>query len=214
MTHSRPAPSHLRAVPESVTPERKVDLQRAEHAVSELLEALGYDSGSEAFAATPGRVALSLAELTGGRPEPMSVFVNDDHMQGPVSVRDIAFVSLCEHHLLPFQGSVHISYIPGERIGGFSAFAQVVESFAHNLGLQETLTVRVADYLMQQLEPQALSVTIEAQHMCMAARGVRAREARIVTRELRGETAQDPAFLSFCATTGMLGATDGGSSRG
>lgn len=203
MSHSRPAAKHLRAVAaDGETDSRAVDLPRAERAVAELLEALGYDSLSPSFEATPARVAQSLAELTGGRPEPMSVFVNDDHMQGPVSVRDIAFVSLCEHHLLPFQGSVHVTYLPGERIGGFSAFAQVVESFAHELGLQETLTVRIADFLMQQLEPAALAVTIEAQHMCMAARGVRAREARIVTRELRGDRAIDPAFLAFCGAPG------------
>lgn len=184
---------------------RTVDLPRAERAIAQLLEALGYDSSSLPFSLTPGRTAQALQELTSGRPEPMSVFPNEDNMVGPVMVRDIAFISLCEHHLLPFQGTVQIVYLPRDTIGGFSGFAHAVEMFAHNLALQETLTVRIAEYLMEELNPYAVGVTVEAQHMCMAARGIRAREARIVTREIKGERAHDPAFLSMLGSPAQLG---------
>lgn len=181
---------------------KRVDVSRAERAVTELLEALGYDPTDSAFAKTPARVAHAFGELTGGVPEPMSVFENEDEMSGPVMVRDIAFISLCEHHLLPFQGRVHVAYLPGEVIGGFSGFAHAVEMFSRRLGLQETLTVNLADYLMGELSPRALAVTIEAQHMCMAARGVRAREATIVTREVRGEHRDDAEFREMLASFG------------
>lgn len=178
---------------------RMVDVPRAERAVIELLEAFGYDTTVAPYDHTPARVAQALQELTGGHPEPMSVHPNESGASGPVMVRDIAFISLCEHHLLPFQGAVRIAYLPRDVIGGFSGFAQAVEMYAHDLGLQETLTVNVANYLMRELNPYAVSVTIEAQHMCMAARGVRARESRIVTREVLGERASDPGFLAFLA---------------
>ena len=182
---------------------RTVDVARAERAVAELIAALGYDVGGGALAQTPTRVAAAFGELTGGQPQPMSVFANEDEMAGPVMVRDIAFISLCEHHLLPFQGRVHITYLPDEVIGGFSGFAHAVEMFAHTLGLQETLTVNLAKYLMRELRPQAVAVTVEAQHMCMAARGVRAREASIVTREVLGPKADDPSFQALLASFGQ-----------
>jgi len=181
---------------------RHVDLPRARAAVTELLEALGYDPESDQLLKTPERVADALVELTGGAPQAMSSFPNDGHLTGPVMVRDIAFISLCEHHLLPFQGRAHIAYIPRERIGGFSGFAHVVEMFANNLGLQETLTVNIANYIMAELDPLAVGVVVEAQHMCMAARGIRAREASIVTRQFLGELADDPQLIGAFAVLG------------
>lgn len=178
---------------------RNVDLPRAERAVAELIEALGYDVQTPAFVETPTRVAQAFADLTSGVRAPMSVFPNDNPMTGPIMVRDIAFVSLCEHHLLPFQGRVHVVYTPGELIGGFSAFAHAVEMFAHTLGLQETLTVQLANYLMEHMRPHALAVTVEAQHMCMTARGAKARETSIVTREVLGERTADPSFQAALA---------------
>lgn len=181
---------------------RQVDLPRARRAVAELLESLGYEAKSQQFAKTPERVADALAELTSGTPQAMSSFPNDGHLTGPVMVRDIAFISLCEHHLLPFQGRAHIAYIPRERIGGFSGFAHAVDMFASNLGLQETLTVNIANYVMEELDPLAVGVVVEAQHMCMAARGIRAREASIVTRQFLGELAEDPQLLNAFTVLG------------
>ena len=183
-----------------------VDSMAARQAVSDLLLAIGFDPESERFRDTPERVATAFAELTTPEPVHFSTFPNTDGYAGPILVNDIAFISLCEHHLLPFRGSVNIGYIPGERIAGLSVLAQVVSSFSRDLLLQETLTQRIAEALNAELQPQALGVVIEAEHMCMVARGPKAVGSRAVTSVFLGERARDPEFLAAFAVSGVAGA--------
>jgi len=103
-----------------------------------------------------------------------------------VLARDIAFHSLCEHHMLPFSGVAHVAYLPGERIVGLSKLARVVESFARDLQVQERLTVQVASWLQETLQPRGVGVVLEAEHTCMTLRGVRKPGARTVTSALLG----------------------------
>ena len=106
--------------------------------------------------------------------------------------RAIPFASLCQHHLLPFTGLAHVGYLPAERILGLSKLARVVELFARRLQLQERLTTQVADWLQAQLEPKGVGVLLEAEHLCMSLRGVRAAGARTVTSALHGRLRDDP----------------------
>ena len=100
--------------------------------------------------------------------------------------------TLCMHHLLPFHGQAHVAYLPGESIIGLSKLARVVESFARDLQLQERMTVQIADWLEQELEPRGVGVVLSAEHMCMTIRGVRKPGARTVTSALRGSLRDDP----------------------
>jgi GTP cyclohydrolase IA len=169
-----------------------VDRGRAERAVAELLDALGIDPVSEALRETPRRVAATFAELL--RPEPFraSTFPNDGGYDELVVVSDIAFSSLCEHHLLPFVGVAHVGYLPGERIVGLSKLPRLVEHRARRLQVQERLTVEVADWLERTLQPRGAGVVLEATHMCMSLRGVRQPGALTITSALRGRLREDP----------------------
>jgi GTP cyclohydrolase I len=109
-----------------------------------------------------------------------------------VVVADIAFSSLCEHHLLPFLGVAHVGYLPGERIVGLSKLPRVVEHYARRLQVQERLTVQVADWLERELRPRGVGVVLEATHLCMSVRGVRQPGARTRTSALRGLVRDDP----------------------
>ncbi|GAA2588950.1 hypothetical protein GCM10010411_22270 [Actinomadura fulvescens] len=113
--------------------------------------------------------------------------------------------SLCEHHLLPFQGVAHIGYLPGERILGLSKLARVVELFARDLQVQERLTKQVADWLQEHLAPKGVGVVIEAEHLCMSLRGVRAARSATVTSTLHGALRDDARsrqeFLAFTSAT-------------
>lgn len=171
-----------------------VDDEAARAAVAALLTAIGFDPKTERFAETPARVAEALTELTTAEPIRFSTFANTDNFHGPIVVRDIEFISLCEHHLLPFHGRAHVGYIPDERIAGLSVLAHVVEAFSRDLQLQEVLTQRVAETLMSELRPRAVGVVIEAEHMCMVARGPRARGTTARTSVFLGSEADTPQF--------------------
>src|SRR5215207_3298247 len=149
-----------------------VDRQRAERAVADLLDALGVESDAEALRDTPRRVAATFAELLHAEPFRATTFPNDAGYDELVVVSDIAFSSLCEHHLLPFVGVAHVGYLPGERIVGLSKLARVVEYFARSLQVQERLTTQIAGWLRDELQPKGVGVVLEAEHMCMALRGV------------------------------------------
>jgi GTP cyclohydrolase I len=110
----------------------------------------------------------------------------EEAYDGPVELRDIPFHSLCEHHLLPFRGMVHIAYLPGERLIGISALPRVVEFYSRDLQMQERLTRDIADWLEHELEPRGLSVIIEAEHFCMSMRGIGGPQTRLTTRDNRG----------------------------
>ena len=164
----------------------EINLRRAERAVDELLAALGRDSAEPGLRETPRRVAAAFAELLSPEPFALTSFPNEAHYDELVVVRDIPFHSLCMHHLLPFHGVAHVAYLPGERIVGLSKLARVVELFARDLQLQERMTMQVAGFLEQHLEPKGVGVVIEAEHLCMSLRGVQKAGARTTTSALLG----------------------------
>ena len=141
---------------------------------------------TEHLAETPRRVAEAFAELLTPEPFDLTTFPNDEGYDELVLVRDIPFRSLCEHHLLPFHGVAHVGYLPAERILGLSKLARVVDRFAADLQTQERLTMQIAGWLDQHLRPKGVGVVIEADHMCMSLRGVRASGARTLTSAMHG----------------------------
>jgi len=172
-------------------PSPGVDRERAERAIADLLDALGVDHRAEALRETPRRVASTFIELL--RPEPFRAtsFPNDGGYDELVVVSDIAFSSLCEHHLLPFFGIAHVGYLPGERIVGLSKLPRLVEHRARRLQVQERLTTEVADWLERTLRPRGVGVVLEATHLCMSLRGVRQPGALTTTSALRGRLRED-----------------------
>jgi len=179
----------------------RIDLEGAERAVADLLRALGRDPGSEHLTDTPRRVAVALAEMLTPPPFALTTFPNDEGYDELVLARHIPFSSLCEHHLLAFSGVAHVGYLPGERIVGLSKLARVVRRFASDLQVQERLTTQVADYLDRTLRPKGVGVVLEAEHLCMSIRGVKATGSRTVTSRLLGALRDDPRsrqeFLSL-----------------
>lgn len=179
--------------PDTTTSEstRHFDRERAEAAVRELLIAVGEDPDREGLADTPARVARAYEEVFSGigtdPTEVLNTTFNEDHRE-LVLVKDIPFYSTCEHHLVPFFGHAHIGYIPGHsgKVTGLSKLARLVEGFARRPQVQERLTTSIADALMDRLDASAVIVVIEAEHLCMAMRGVRKPGANTVTSAVRG----------------------------
>lgn len=169
-----------------------IDLPAAERAIRDLLLALGRDVHAPGLRETPRRVAGAFAELLSHDPVALTSFPNDARYDELVVVRDIPFHSLCMHHLLAFHGVAHVAYLPGERIIGLSKLARIVELFARDLQLQERLTMQVATCLEQELQPKGVGVVIEAEHMCMALRGVQKPGTRTKTSALLGLLRDDP----------------------
>jgi GTP cyclohydrolase I len=181
-----------------------VDPRAAERAVAGLLVALGRDPSVEHLADTPRRVASSYAELLTPREFDLTTFPNDEGYDELVLAKNIPVQSLCEHHLLPFHGIAHVGYLPGHRILGLSKLARVVELFARDLQVQERLTKQVADWLQEHLTPKGVGVVIEAEHMCLSLRGVRATGSRTVTPALHGLLRVSPGSRQeFFALTGL-----------
>ncbi|MEY2435626.1 MAG: cyclohydrolase [Acidimicrobiaceae bacterium] len=164
----------------------EIDLAAAANAVSDLIVALGQDPSTARLAETPLRVARAYAEMLTPRPFDLTTFPNDEGYDELVLARDIPFQSLCEHHLLPFQGVAHVGYLPAGRILGLSKLARVVELFARRLQVQERLTQQVANWLDEHLDPRGVGVVLEAEHLCMSLRGVRAHGTSTVTSALHG----------------------------
>jgi GTP cyclohydrolase IA len=156
---------------------------------------LGEDLTRPGLRDTPRRFAKAMRALTSGyEGDPASVVGNGvfpAEGEGVVLVRDAEFYSLCEHHLLPFFGRVHVAYLPGERIIGLSKIPRLVDLFARRLQVQERLTEQVADALVELLEPRGVIVLAEARHLCMAMRGVEKQHSETATRTLRGVFAYD-----------------------
>jgi GTP cyclohydrolase IA len=169
-----------------------IDLDAAERAAADLLDALGAETTSESLEGTPRRIARMYSELLSSAPFNPTTFPNDGGYDELVVAREIPFHSLCEHHLLPFVGVAHVAYVPGERILGLSKLARVVEYFARSLQVQERLTTQVADWLERELEPKGVGVVLEAEHLCMSLRGVQKHGASTVTSALRGLVRDDP----------------------
>src|SRR3954467_15323300 len=180
-----------------------IDEPRAERAVRDLLRALGRNPADPHLADTPRRVAAAYAELLTPRRFDLTTFPNDEGYNELVLATRIPVQSLCEHHLLPFTGVAHIGYLPGDRILGLSKLARVLEMFARDLQVQERLTRQVADWLQEHLAPRGVGVVIEAEHLCMSLRGVRAPGARTVTSALHGVLRSDArSRAEFFALTG------------
>jgi GTP cyclohydrolase I len=179
-----------------------VDLGRAERAVRELLLALGEDPDRDGLKETPGRVARSYAEVWAGmRQEPADVLTTTFEIGGHselILVRDIEVYSTCEHHLVPFHGVAHLGYIPGSdgRVTGLSKLARLVEVYARRPQVQERMTSQIADALSDVLKPRGVLVVIEAEHLCMAMRGIRKPGSRTVTSAVRGIFRENPATRS------------------
>jgi len=168
--------------------------------IAELVEALlvelGEDPRRQGLTATPERVAKAMRELTDGygvKPEDViadAIFDQDyDEM---VVVKDIAFYSLCEHHMLPFFGHVHVGYLPKGKVVGLSKIPRLVEVYAHRLQLQEQMTKAIAEALNGTLEPRGVGVVVEARHLCMEMRGVETPGGRMITSCMLGTFRRDP----------------------
>ena len=167
------------------------DASRAEKAVRELLIALGEDPERDGLRDTPARVARSMKENYEGlwkSPEDVLTTTFDLGHKELVIVRDIEVFSQCEHHLVPFHGVAHIGYIPGAegRITGLSKLARLVDVYARRPQVQERLTTRIADALVEILDASGVIVVIDCEHLCMSMRGVRKSEARTTTSAVRG----------------------------
>ncbi|MFC6156290.1 GTP cyclohydrolase I FolE [Kribbella sp. NPDC058693] len=195
----------LESVPLHIVARREeIDLPAAQRAVADLLTALGRDPQSAHLADTPRRVANAYAEMLTPREFELTTFPNDEGYDELVLAKDIPVQSLCEHHLLPFQGVAHVGYLPGDRILGLSKLARVVELFARDFQVQERLTKQVADWLQDHLDPKGVGVVIEAEHQCMSLRGVRAAGSRTVTSSLHGILRDNPSSRQeFFALTGL-----------
>jgi GTP cyclohydrolase I len=187
-----------------VRDDNAIDLDAAACAVSDLLVALGHDPVSEHLADTPRRVAFAYAELLTPRSFDLTTFPNDEGYDELVLARNIPFQSLCQHHLFPFHGVAHVGYIPADRILGLSKLARVVELFARGLQVQERLTQQVADWLDEHLAPKGVGVVLEAEHLCMSLRGVKAQGSRTVTSAVHGLLRDDGrSRQEFFALTGI-----------
>ena len=187
------------AQPTSVTLDTPVfDQARAEAAVRALLLAVGADPDRHGLVDTPARVARAFREMFAGLyTDPDSVLETtfDEQHDELVLVKNIPMYSTCEHHLVAFHGVAHVGYIPGEdgRVTGLSKLARVVDLYAKRPQVQERLTAQVADGIMRKLKPRGVIVVIEAEHLCMAMRGVRKPGATTTTSAVRGQFKTDNA---------------------
>ncbi len=168
-------------------------------AVREIISAIGENPSRHGLKGTPKRVARAYRELFAGMHEDpaehFQAFFKEDYDE-MVVLRDISFHSMCEHHLLPFMGKVHVAYLPKGRVIGISKLARVVDAFAHRPQVQERLTSQIADIIMKKLKPRGVAVVIEAQHTCMIIRGVKKPGSVMITSALRGICKTNPSTRS------------------
>jgi GTP cyclohydrolase IA len=194
----------------SELPPGTVDFARAEAAVRELLVAIGEDPDRDGLKATPARVARAYAEVFAGLhvdPDEVLQTTFDENHDELVLVKDIAMYSTCEHHLVPFHGVAHIGYIPGEdgRVTGLSKLARLVDVYARRPQVQERMTGQIADALAEVLKPRGVLVVIEAEHLCMAMRGIRKPGSTTMTSAVRGIFRDNAATRSEAMSLVMRG---------
>ena len=173
----------------AMTQPHSVDHARIERAVREILAAVGEDPDREGLLETPARVARMYAEMFNGLRQDPRVHLQKafrEKYDEIVLVRDIAFNSVCEHHLLPFMGHAHIGYMPDGRVLGLSKLARVVEAVSHRPQVQERMTEQIADLLEHDLGAKGVAVVVEATHTCMTIRGVRKPGSLCVTSAMKG----------------------------
>ncbi len=185
-------------------PEGGVALTEAERtveeAVREILVSVGEDPERDGLQRTPYRVAKMYRELLGGYDQELEVVVNGalfdvDYGEGEmVTVADIAYDSLCEHHMLPFSGRVHVAYIPRDKVVGLSKIPRIVDMFARRLQIQERLGEQIAAAIEEALDPLGVMVVVEGQHSCAALRGVKKHGVNMVSTARRGEFRRTPAL--------------------
>lgn len=179
---------------------KKVDIEKIAQGVRLMLEGMGEDVERDGLKKTPERVANFYAELTEGMWQDARaeiVALPGDSHDEMVIVKDISIASVCEHHLAPFVGKVHIAYIPKNgRIVGLSKLARIAEIFARRLQVQERLTKQIADTLFEELEPLGVMVVMEAEHTCMTLRGVKKPGAKTITSAVLGGFRKDPRTRS------------------
>jgi GTP cyclohydrolase I len=168
----------------------KINDLEIQEAMTRILKAVGEDPQRDGLKRTPERIARMYAELLSGYQIDPSSVVNealfDVKYDEMVIVRDIEFYSLCEHHLLPFIGRVHVAYIPDGRVLGLSKIPRLVDLYARRLQVQERLTRQIADAIRDLLKPQGVGVVVEAIHLCIMMRGVRKHNARMTTSAMHG----------------------------
>ena len=184
-----------------------------QEAVRTLLADLGEDPSREGLLGTPQRVRRMYGELTAGYHVDPDALINGacfsvdyDEM---VVVRDIEFFSLCEHHLLPMIGRAHVGYLPRGRVIGLSKIPRIVDMYAQRLQIQERLTVQVAEFLMEQLDPKGVGCVIEATHLCTMMRGVKKQQATMVTSSMVGTFRRDARTRA--EFMGLIGKSSGAS---
>jgi GTP cyclohydrolase I len=172
------------------TAQSRINLDEVQAAIRQILVAVGEDPEREGLKRTPERIARMYAELLSGYQLDPVKLVNDalfdvkyDEM---VIVRDIEFYSLCEHHMLPFIGRVHVAYIPDGKVIGLSKIPRIVDLYARRLQVQERMTRQIADFIRDVLHPQGVAVVVEALHLCMSMRGVQKHNARLTTSAMHG----------------------------
>ncbi|WAW14347.1 GTP cyclohydrolase I FolE [Peptostreptococcus equinus] len=166
-----------------------VDIEKTQEAVRMLIEAIGEDPNREGLVETPKRVAKMYEEILAGFEEKPSdhlsrVFNSED--TDFVLEKDIQFYSMCEHHMMPFFGKVHIAYIPDGKVVGISKLGRLVDVYAKRLQIQEQMTVQIANAIVEELNPKGVMVIIEAEHTCMSMRGIKKVGAKTVTHASRG----------------------------
>jgi GTP cyclohydrolase I len=181
------------------SPRRKIDIEKIEEAVRQILRAIGEDTERGGIKATPARVAAMYKELTAGMDEDPKKHLGSvfgEKYNEIVLLRDVPFYSICEHHLMPFIGTAHVAYLPKGRVIGVSKLARIVDCFARRLQVQERLTDQIADFLMDNLDAQGVAVVLEASHSCMTIRGIKKPGSVMVTSSLRGIFKKDPRSRS------------------
>ena len=179
-----------------------------EELVAEMIRRLGDDPDREGLKETPERVAKSMAFLTQGYGMKSDDVINgalfEECHRNMVLVKDIEMYSLCEHHLLPFFGKVHVAYIPNGKIVGLSKTARLVEVYARRLQVQERMTEQIAQAIWERVEPEGVGVVVEAYHLCMMMRGVQKQNSKTITSAMRGSFLEDQMtrdeFLRLCMT--------------
>ena len=174
---------------------QNMDLPKIEHAVREILEAIGEDPDREGLQETPQRVARMYAEVFAGLHRDISKDIKTFHGEGNdemILIGDIPFYSMCEHHLLPFHGKAHVVYIPRDgKIFGLSKVARIVDTLSRKPQLQEKLTSEIADAIEQAVDARSVCVVLEAEHLCMTMRGIRKPGSKTVTSAMRGGCRSD-----------------------
>ncbi|MDO4960397.1 MAG: GTP cyclohydrolase I FolE [Eubacteriales bacterium] len=166
-----------------------MDQEKIREGVKLILEGIGEDIGREGLIETPDRIARMYEEICGGMNEDAAVHLSKRfHVESSDMVleKDITFYSMCEHHMLPFYGKVHVAYIPNDCVVGLSKIARTVEVYARRLQLQEQMTAQIADAFMDNLDPKGVMVMVEAEHMCMTMRGIKKPGSQTVTVVTRG----------------------------